>query len=68
VKRFFESMARYFSGCGTAVTAADVAAEFRRNFERRIRPALVKQGWPTPETDEGKSVCLDLMHNPFTRW
>jgi hypothetical protein len=65
VKRFFESMARYFAGCGQAVSAADVAAEYRRNFERRIKPWLVQQRWPVPETDEGKSVCLDLTCNPF---
>jgi hypothetical protein len=68
MKRFFESLARYFTGCGQPVSVADVAAEYRRNFERRIRPALVKQGWPIPVTDEGRSVCLDLMVNPFTRW
>jgi hypothetical protein len=67
VKRFFENMARYFSGYGPAVTAADVAAEYRRNFARRIAPVLVRRGWPVPVTDEGRSVCLDLSCNPFIR-
>jgi hypothetical protein len=65
MKRFFENMARYFSGYGPAVTAADVAAEYRRNFARRIAPGLEKNGWPVPETDEGRSVCLDFTCYPF---
>jgi hypothetical protein len=68
MKRFFEGLARYFSGCGPAITAADVAAEYRRTFARRIAPGLAERGWPVPETDEGRSVCLDLMCNVFTKW
>jgi hypothetical protein len=68
VKRFFENLACYFSGCGQSVSAADVAAEYRRNFERRIKPSLVKHGWPVPITDEGRSICMDLIFSHFTKW
>jgi hypothetical protein len=68
MKQFFDWLARYFAATGSPMTSVQVAEAFRGNFERSFKPALAKHGWPMPQTDEGKSVCMDLMCNPFIKW
>jgi hypothetical protein len=65
MKQFFDWLARFLNGCGEATTSAQVADQFRLLFEAVI-PSLVRRGWPVPETDEGKSVCMDLLG--ITKW
>lgn len=63
MKKFYQMMVKWHARRGVPATIEQVAAKERRRFER-LRPGLVKAGWPVPVTEEGKSVCMDLLLCP----
>lgn len=63
MKKMFAYLANVFLRQGVLVTPEHVQETFRSEFDVRILPMLGPMGWPVPETDEGRSVCVDLFGN-----
>jgi hypothetical protein len=63
MKKYYKAVSAWLASQGHSRTPQQVADTERRAFER-LTPELKKMRWPVPVTEEGRSVCMDILLCP----
>jgi hypothetical protein len=60
MRLFYRLVAGSLAAQGRVLSLKQVRALVRREFETYCRPVLEREGWPVPETDEGRVLAMEI--------